>query len=164
MIFVTVGNSTQDFRRLLETVDTLAGQGTLGDRVFMQVGNCPGFTPLHCDAAPFLSPEEFQRKMQEARLVICHAGAGTLLHIFRAGKVPVVMPRRKKYGEHVDDHQVESVRLLTEEGRVVAAYEAEDLPAAIIEATRRSAQPLRPSPTKMIELVAQAIRELSARE
>jgi UDP-N-acetylglucosamine transferase subunit ALG13 len=69
------------------------------------------------------------------------------------------MPRRRKYGEVVDDHQDELVQALCLEGRVIPAYEPQDLPNAIAEARRRNAQPVPPPPSRMLDRVAQAIEE-----
>jgi UDP-N-acetylglucosamine transferase subunit ALG13 len=162
VIFVTVGNATQGFRRLLDAIDRLAGEGVFGtETVFIQSGNNPDFRPTYCKHEPFLNMEEFERKIQEADLIISHTGAGTLLHTLQAGKVPVVMPRQQKYGEVIDDHQVEIVKALTAEGRVIPAYEPEDLPGAIAEARRNNKQSMPPPPSRMLELVARAIEELT---
>ncbi len=161
LVLVTVGNATQHFRRLLETVDRLAGNGLLkGEKVVIQSGNNSDFHASNCADEPFLPMEEFAKKISEAHLVICHAGAGTLFHILREGKIPIVMPRQKRYGEHIDDHQLELTKALAEEGRVIPAYEPEDLPGAIEEARRRNTQPVPPPPSKMLNLVAKAIEEL----
>jgi UDP-N-acetylglucosamine transferase subunit ALG13 len=161
MIFVTVANATQRFSRLLKAVDELAGKGVFGSEVvFIQSGNNPNFLPSHCKHEPFLGTDDFAQKVREANLIICHAGAGTLLHALHAGKVPVVMPRRKKYCEHVDDHQLELVQALASEGRVIPANEPEDLPGAIEEALRRNKQLAAPPPSRMLFLVAQAIEDL----
>jgi UDP-N-acetylglucosamine transferase subunit ALG13 len=160
MILVTVGNATQEFRRLLDAVDKLAVEGVFGNEtVFIQSGNNPGFRPSYCKYEPFLTMEDFATKIREVDLIICHAGAGTLYHAFRAGKVPVVMPRRKKYGEHVED-QLELAKALALEGRVIPAYEPEELPAAVAEARQRNRQPVPPPPSRMQSLVAQAIEDL----
>lgn len=165
VVLVTVGNATQGFPRLLEGVDRLAGQGFFSDKVVViQIGNNPGFRASHCKQQDFFPMYQFAQMIREADLLICHAGAGTLIHVLQAGKVPVVMPRRKKYGEHVDDHQVELVMALASEGRVVPAYELEDLPEAIAEARRRQTQQVPLPPSQMLALVAQAIKELLAKE
>ena len=104
--------------------------------------------------------DEFLEFIENADLIICHGGCGTLLHALRIGKVPVAMPRRKRYGEHVNDHQVQLVNVLASEYRVVPAYEPEDLPKAIAEARLRNRQPVPPPPSRMLSLVAQAIEEL----
>lgn len=161
MIFVTVGNATQGFRRLLDAVDSLARSGFFErEPLLLQTGNNRSFHSELCQYKPFLDTDEFQRWIEKADLVIAHGGCGTLSHAIRYEKVPVVMPRRKQYGEHVNDHQMQLVQALASEGRIVPAYEPEDLPAAITEARRRNAQPVAAAPARMLELVAQAIEEL----
>ena len=159
MIFVTVGNATQGFRRLLDAVDRFAGEGLFReDEVFIQSGNCPGFRPVYCKYEPFVSRDNFERYIQVATLVICHAGA-TLFEVIRAGKLPVVMPRRKKYAEIIDDHQFELVRVLETERRVIPAYEPDQLPAAVLEASRRISGPAPAPSSQMHQLVSDAIAE-----
>ncbi len=160
-VFVTVGNATQGFNRLLEAVDRLAGEGFFGgETVLVQAGNNPNFQPIHCKCEAFLPMEEFVARVHDADLIITHAGAGTLFHVLQAGKVAVVMPRREKYREHVDDHQVELVEALAAEGRVIPAYEPSDLPVAIAEARKRGAHAVPPGPSRMLNLVGRAIEEL----
>ena len=163
MIFVTVGNAKQRFVRLLEAVDAARGAGALGDAdVFMQTGHNE-FEPRHGSARPFLSMDEFAARISEAELVVSHGGAGTLLHVLQTGRVPVVMPRRRKWGEHVDDHQLELVRELAGQGRVVAAFEADDLAQAIREARSRNEEAVPPPAARMIELVDGTLSRLIER-
>jgi len=162
VIFVTVGNATQRFSRLLTAVDRLAAEGFLGsDRIFVQSGNNPDFHPRYCEARSFLPRGEFDCFMEEAELIICHGGC-TQLQAVRLGKMPVVMPRRKKYGEHINDHQVQLVEALASEGWIIPAYEAQDLCDAIAEARRRASQASQMSTasSRMLYLVSQAIEEL----
>ena len=162
MIFVTVGNATQNFKRLLDAVDVLAGQGQFkNEPVLIQSGNNPDFEPLHCEHKPFLSMGEFEQSIEDASLIICHAGCGTLLHALRAGKVPVVMPRLKKYGEHINDHQIQLVEALVDEGRIVVAFGPEDLPKAVVEAQQRAVAVSPAQPPPMLNIVRKAIQELT---
>lgn len=161
MIFVTVGNATQGFRRLLDAVDRLAGEGLFrDDAVFIQSGNNPDFHPVHCKHEAFVPMDDFALKIQQAKIIISHGGTGTLFHALHAGKIPVVMPRRMKYGEIVDDHQLELVQALAAEGRLISVYEPDDLPAAISEAKQRQAGPAHSSSMGMHALVAKALDEL----
>lgn len=165
MIFVTVGNATQGFRRLLDAVDALVRNGFFErEPIFLQTGNNRNFQSNLYQYKPFLAIEEFQDRVEKADIIISHGGCGTLLNAIRYKKVPVVMPRRKQYGEHINDHQMQLVQALASEGRVVPAYEPEDLPAAIAEARRRNAQPVPPPPSQMLDLVAKAIEELMRRK
>ena len=142
MIFVTVGNATQGFRRLLDAVEFQAQQGVLkGEEIFFQSGHTSTFSSVTNRLFPFISLEEFEQAVREAELVISHAGAGTLIHVLRAGKVPVVMPRQKKHGEHIDDHQVELVKELAAQGRVIPAYEVDQMGSAIEKARHKKKEP-----------------------
>lgn len=126
--FVSVGNATQSFCRLLDEVARLAT--TLPQPVIVQHGDTP-FQSDFCRAIRFLEMGEFERLMAEADLLILHAGAGSVIHAVRAGNVPVIMPRKTAYGEIVDDHQGEFARALEATGRVVIADEPVHLAAAV---------------------------------
>jgi UDP-N-acetylglucosamine transferase subunit ALG13 len=159
VIFVSVGNATQPFSRLLDAVDALAGSDIFqNEPVVMQTGHNPDFRPRHSRTVDFMSMEQFQEHLKTARLVLCHAGCGTLLQAIEWGKVPVVMPRLARYGEHVNDHQLQLIRALAEENRIVPAYEVPQLAEAIREAWSRKPAPRSAGP--MRDLVGQAIREL----
>src|SRR4051794_18675758 len=101
--YVSVGNATQPFPRLLDAVIKIAYR--LPQPVIVQHGSTP-FTSTHCIASPFVQMGEFERLIEQAELLILHAGAGSVIHAARAGKVPVVMPRRVQFAELVDDHQI----------------------------------------------------------
>ncbi|BCJ55169.1 glycosyl transferase [Actinoplanes sp. NBRC 14428] len=75
---------------------------------------------------------EMRQAMAEADVVISHAGVGSALAAMQAGKRAIYVPRRKAYGEHVDDHQVAMAREL--EGRkLVVAREVGGLTLADLE-------------------------------
>lgn len=160
MVFVTVGNARQGFSRLVSAVDALCGSGAFGQEpVLVQRGHTGGGSLAHCRSVDFLPSDEFERHLSEASLVVCHGGT-TQLSAIRLGKVPIVMPRLKRFGEHINDHQVQLVRALAAEGLVVPAYEPGDLAGAITEARKRRGQPA--PPFTMVELVAEALQQLGA--
>ena len=164
MVFVTVGNATQQFSRLLDEVNRMAEGGSFGSEpVFIQSGHNPEFRSNRCEVQEFISMDEFERRMESADLIICHGGC-TQLNAVRLGKVPVVMPRREKYREHVNDHQLQLVRALAAEQKIVPAYEPEDLSGAIAEARRLNEHPVAMISSPMISLVAQAIKELTRQD
>lgn len=155
MIFVTVGTHQQPFNRLLEAVDALA----LDEECIFQTGHCT-YMPRG-QAMPFMPFEEMQQHMSAARVVICHAGTGTVVSALRAGKCPVVAPRLVRFGEHVDDHQLELVQSFA--GLIVPYMPGDDLAACITEAGRKTGQrQIGPAPA-LIEHLHQAILD-SARK
>ncbi len=160
MIFVTVGNAHHGSMRLLEAVETMAAGGAFaGEKVITQSGNNPEFRPQHCENRPFVSMDEFHQLVREARVVICHAGAGTLSAVLRTGKTPVVVPRRLKYNEIVDDHQPELLEAFAARGLVVPAYEVDELQSAIHEAASRPAISVEPARAGL-EMIGGAVQEL----
>jgi UDP-N-acetylglucosamine transferase subunit ALG13 len=159
--FVTVGNATQPFARLLEAVERLAVAGALPGPVVVQSGHNPGFVSRVCVVRPFLNMDEFEARVASATLVIGHAGAGTIVHALAAGRTPVVMPRRAMYGELIDDHQADFVRRLANERRVIPAWEPADLAAAaMIARATHTGSPVRAAP--LVSIVAREIDELIA--
>jgi len=83
--------------------------------------------------------ERFALQLAKATLVVMHAGAGSIIHAIRTGKVPVVVPRRAEYGEHIDNHQFEFAQSLATEGRVVVVEDITNLELAAKEALARQA-------------------------
>lgn len=70
--------------------------------------------------------QELGQAMREADVVIAHAGVGSALSAMRAERRPIFVPRRRRYREHVDDHQVEMARELDRRG-LVFAREADEI-------------------------------------
>lgn len=69
----------------------------------------------------YLPPRDLESAMRSADVVVAHAGVGTAITALSAGKCPVLLPRRKRHGEHVDDHQVDIARALGSRGLAVVA-------------------------------------------
>ncbi len=130
MIFVTVGTDEFPFDRLIREVDALQARGALGEDVFIQTGSARR-PPEHCRFAAFLPYQEMEARMGSARIVITHGGPGSIMPAIHAGKIPLVVPRRKRFGEVVDDHQVLFARRLAAEGRIILVEDVEGLGAAI---------------------------------
>lgn len=50
--------------------------------------------------------KEFERYLKQARLIITHGGPATIYQSLYLGRKPWVVPRMKRYHEHVNDHQL----------------------------------------------------------
>jgi UDP-N-acetylglucosamine transferase subunit ALG13 len=136
--FVSVGNATQSFQRLLDAVCEIAAN--LPQPVVVQYGSLSDFNCKHCQCVAFMDMQEFESQVAEADLLILHAGAGSVINAIKAGKVPIVMPRRVKLGEHIDDHQLEFARELSKAGSVVLCEDTSFLSSAVTEALSRQSQ------------------------
>jgi len=73
--------------------------------------------------------------------VISHGGIGTILSALEYMKPIIVIPRRKEYGEIIDDHQFETTRELENEGIIKAAYNINELRNILMEPINFSFNP-----------------------
>ena len=129
MIFVTVGGM-RAFKRLIEEMDRIAGE--LDEPVVMQIGSTD-YQPRNCQYHRFLPMNEIEQLYAGARVVVCHAGIGSILTARKHGKPLVLTPRISKHGEHIDDHQLEIARQMEAQG-VAVVYDVADLASAIANA------------------------------
>ena len=104
MIFVTVGTHEQQFNRLIKAVDDLFADGTIKEEVIIQKGYSD-YEPKHCKSYKLISYKDMQKYYDKARVIITHGGPASFMAALEREKTPIVMPRLKKYGEHVNDHQ-----------------------------------------------------------
>jgi beta-1,4-N-acetylglucosaminyltransferase len=101
MIFVTTGTNEAPFDRLLRAVGQLARQ----EETVVQYGSS-SLRPEGASCVAFLPFDELVEHVRRARVVVTHAGAGSILVGLVNGKRPVVLPRCEPLGEAVDDHQL----------------------------------------------------------
>jgi len=127
LIFVTVGTQLA-FPRLIEAIDTLAPQ--LGEDVIAQIGPDPTVY-RNLKAQVNVRPDEFEHLFTTARLVVGHAGIGTILSAKRFGKPLVLMPRRHALGEHRNDHQLATAQAVEKLTGIYIAWQVEDLPGLL---------------------------------
>lgn len=140
MIYVTVGTHDQPFSRLVKAMDEVAAE--LGERVVIQLGP-DTYMPRHAEHVSFVSREEADAYIHEARLVVSHGGCGIVSTAIKLGKPLVVVPRRRQYGEHIDDHQVELARALDGREGIRVVYDERSLRSAMDFNTSPTANPLR---------------------
>lgn len=131
MIFVTVGTQLP-FDRLVKAVDAWA-KATGRSDVFAQTGE-GGWQPEHMGSKEKLTPGECRDLINDASIIVAHAGMGTIISAIEAGKPLVIIPRLFEFGEHRNDHQVATCERFTEWPNVFVAMTAEELPARIEEA------------------------------
>jgi len=75
--------------------------------------------------------EELTKYTKKANYIICHGGVGSIVSGIKAGKKVIAVPRYEKYGEHVNDHQVQIVESFNEQGLICGIQNVEDLENAI---------------------------------
>lgn len=131
MIFVTLGTHEQGFDRLMKELDRLKESGEIKGGVLIQ-GMKGKYSPKFCGYVEMLNYDEICDRMKDARIVITHGGPGSILQSLSYGKIPIVVPRMHKFGEHVDDHQIRFVTKLAEQKKIIAVFEMEELGDKIV--------------------------------
>ncbi len=126
MIFLTVGTQFP-FDRLVKSVDQAFDERLINEEIFAQIGET-SYKPLNFESVVLLEKNVFDKRLREASSVISHAGMGTITMALKNHKPLLVMPRLKRYREHVNDHQVATARKFEELGHILAVYDAKDLP------------------------------------
>ncbi|MEE2060392.1 glycosyltransferase [Rhodococcus artemisiae] len=110
-IFVTLG--TIKPYRFDSAVDAVLRTGLANDETVWQLGSTTreGLPGIIYET---VENDHFESLVKDADVVITHSGVGSILKILGLGKYPVVLPRDKSRGEHVDDHQMQIANLVSQ--------------------------------------------------
>ena len=126
MLFLTIG-TLFGFDRLVKAVDLAIAQGQIQEEVFAQIG--PGeYRPKHMKHTEVLAKDNFEVVISRSTGLISHAGIGSINAALKYHKPMVVLPRLKRFGEHVNDHQLYTARKFESLGCILVAYEESQLP------------------------------------
>lgn len=150
---MTVGSWHRGFNRLIKDVDKLISEGVITDHVIAQTGY-GSYIPNHMDAMDFCSPDEFRDLISRSRMVISHAGVGTIAQAVKELKPVVVVPRQARLAEHFDDHQFVTAETLEKEGKILVAYEIDALTDKI-----RAAENFIPKQSQGAHEILRAVQE-----
>lgn len=118
MIYVTLGTQPCDFSRCMRMVETLIKDKCIEEEIVAQTGYTT-YKPHNVKCVDFLSEKDYHECIAKARIVISHAGTGALFSSIKKGKIVIAVARLKKYGEMVNDHQLEIVKKLSDDGYII---------------------------------------------
>ena len=119
------------FDRIIQEADLVAC-ALPKEEVFIQIADNVR-APHTARWERWLTYEEFSQRLDDARVVVTHAGAGTLLSCVKRGKVAISIPRRSERGEHVDNHQVEFATKMAELGHAIVGESPEELCRLVLD-------------------------------
>ncbi|MCP8617487.1 PssE/Cps14G family polysaccharide biosynthesis glycosyltransferase [Salirhabdus salicampi] len=159
MIFVVLGTHELPFPRLLQEVERVKQEGLIEDEIIVQCGH----TKYESDVMtlkPFFSFDKMDLLYDQARLIISHAGSGSIISGVKKGKKVIAAPRLKKHGEHNDDHQLELVDVFTKKGHILAWHEQDRLEDMIKEAESFEPKPYRSGKEHILKLIEQFISDV----
>ncbi|MBA3324951.1 MAG: glucuronosyltransferase [Rhodobacteraceae bacterium] len=120
------------FDRLIRRMDEWAAEAD-GEEIVAQIGN-GAFAPRHMRWMRRLERTAFDDTVRRARLVVAHAGVGSIMTARSFGRPIVVLPRRRRLGEHTSDHQLETAAWMHERPGIYVAETEVELGARIAQA------------------------------
>ncbi|WP_299131214.1 glycosyltransferase [uncultured Amaricoccus sp.] len=133
MIFVTIG-SMFPFDRLVRAMDDWAGAGGAAEgEIFAQIG-AGGYEPRHMRWARELGFDDYNAAVAGAGVVVAHAGMGSVITAGDKGKPIVLLPRRAAFGEHTNDHQLDTAGWLRTRPGIYVADTERDLATRLSDA------------------------------
>ena len=130
MIFVTVGSQKFPFDRLLQEIDCLIKHDEIKEKVFAQIGYSD-YEPIHYYYSRFLNRTDFESYIKKANTIITHGGTGVIMKSVKMGKKVIAVPRLAKYGEHVDDHQIQLISEFQRANLIVSCMDIAELKNAM---------------------------------
>jgi UDP-N-acetylglucosamine transferase subunit ALG13 len=116
-VLAVVGTDHHPFDRLVGWVNDWLGQyPEQAGGFFVQAGTT-SVRPA-CASSPFLDVDQLKARLDLADLIVCHGGPESIANAWARGQVPIVVPRLRRLGEHVDDHQLDFCVKVAELGRI----------------------------------------------
>ena len=130
MIFVTLGSQKFQFNRLLIELDKLVEEKKICNDIFAQIGYSD-YKPKNYEFKEFLDREQFAEIMERCEIVITHGGTGAIVGAVKREKKVIAVPRLAKFGEHVDDHQLQIIDQFTDMNFIVGVKETNEIYEAL---------------------------------
>ena len=161
MIFLTVGTQFP-FDRLVRAVDDFCDEHELDEEVFAQIGDGT-YKPRHFETAASLDKATFDDHVERSSAIIGHAGMGTITLALEHGKPLLAMPRLKKYGEVVNDHQVGLAEEFEALGHILVARDPGELAARLPQLRSFTPQRRVASPEAVAERIGGFIQSIDRR-
>ncbi|MFX0132135.1 MAG: PssE/Cps14G family polysaccharide biosynthesis glycosyltransferase [Candidatus Hodarchaeota archaeon] len=124
MILVTVGMHSQGFDRLIYAMDQLSGK--IQEKIIIQIGKSR-YVPKNIKYFRFINQATFLELIKKSKLVISHGGTASIYQSLQYDKPIIIVPRLKKFGEHIDDHQLELAKYLEKKGLAEVVIDVNEL-------------------------------------
>lgn len=112
-VLAVVGTDVHPFARLVRQMDKWTARHSDRVECFVQYGNTD--PPVHAAGEAFLDHDALEKRLVDADIFVCHGGPSTISEARRRGFRPIVVPRWRQHGEHVDDHQKLFVQRLADD-------------------------------------------------
>jgi len=157
-IFVAVGTHPQPFIRLFEEIDKIAGKHK--EWIFFAQTGTTDFKSKKFKCVKFLEGNNYEKHFKSSDLIIGHPGAGTIIDALKSRKPLIVVPRRKKFNEHTDDHQLDLGKAIQERKMGLMVFEMKDLEKTIVKVLKQKASNFKSEKESIIKEIEDYLNKL----
>lgn len=157
MIFVTVGTQIP-FDRLLKSVEKQIELGNIKEKVIVQAG-VTNFKSDKMEIVSFIPMDEFKKIIEDAKIIICHGGVGTITDGLKNNKVIIACPRLERFNEAKNDHQKQIVENFGNAGFIIPLLDLKDLDKALEKAKTFKPKMYKSNTNNMINLLENYINK-----
>lgn len=170
MILVLFGTQDKPFKRMLDYILQAINENIIpeNEKIYIQIGEMK-YNKEEIEKNPkyknieffvFKSNDEFQKLITESEYIITHAGAGTMVSAASLSKKMIIIPRKFKNKEHVNDHQMQLAQKFTEEGYGLLVQNYEDFKKAVSQIKNLQSKSYKSNNEKFCENLDKIINEL----
>ena len=156
MIFVTLGTQDKPFNRLLEAIDREIDNGNIKGEVVVQAG-CTKYESKNMKIFDLIPMDDFDKLMGECDYLITHGGVGSIVGGLNKNKKVIAVPRLEKYGEHVNDHQLQIIENFDKMGYIIGCVNLDELGDKIKEIKKCKPNKYKSNRDNMVKLVCELI-------
>ena len=155
-LFVPLGTQKFPFNRLVKALNGLVESGVYTPSEIVMQSTVYEEKPkfIHFDIIPL---ETFNSYLDNAEVIITHSGVNSIISSMNRKKPLIIVPRMKKYGEHVDDHQIEIADLMEQKFNVLVAKDTAKLAELIKQAKRHQYKQYQSKNAELIEAIRNVI-------
>ena len=156
MIFVTLGTQDKGFKRLLDAIQKQIDNGIIKERVVVQAG-CTKYDSKDMEIFDLIPGDDFNKLMEECDILITHGGVGSIIGGLKNKKKVIAAARLKRFNEHTNDHQLQIIQTMEEEGYIIALHNFDELNQCLKKAKKLKPKEYKSNTQNMINFISDFI-------
>lgn len=157
MILITLGTQDKPFYRLLDAVQKQIDNKKIKDKVVVQAGISSDFKSKDMEIFDLIPMDEYDKLITECDVLITHGGVGSIITGIRNNKKVIAAARLKKYGEHVNDHQLQIIENFTDSGYILSLNNFEELDSVLEQIKKFKPKKFKSNTENFIKLIKKEI-------
>ena len=158
MILITLGTQDKKFYRLLEAVQSQINKKNIKDRVVVQAGCSSDFKSTDMEIFDLIPMDEFDKLIEQCDVLITHGGVGTIITGLKNNKKVIAAARLQKYGEHVNDHQLQIIENFTNAGYILSLDNFDELDKVLNKVKKFKPKKYKSNTAKFINILEEEIK------